>query len=479
MRISIKYALNNFSGLSNVAKASMIFIFVNILQKGLAFLTSPIYTRLLTTDEFGQVSIWFAWHSMIGVLAMFCLSSGVFNNGMLDYPGERDQYSYSMLIFSNVITVIVAIIMAVIIIVFGNVFKMDILLLILMFAVFLTQPAYNFWMARQRYEYKYKKVAVITIASAVISPVVAIICIYLFNDNKVYSRLLGGEIILIAIYTLFYIYLALKAKLKVYTRYWKIAFLFNLPLIPHYFSSYILNHSDRLMIAYLVGDTYAAFYSLAYSISAVLSTIWLAINSALIPFTYEKCRENDYKSINDVTLPMLLVFAAISFVVILIAPELILILATKAYAESVKVVPPIVGGVFIAALYYIFANIVYYYRKPKYVMVASIVSAIVNIILNYIYIPIYGYVAAGYTTIFCYALQALLDYFVMKKVVGQSVYNIKLLCAILFPVVLFSLISAYLYDFLIARYAILLVAVVIIIIFRKKILSYFKLLKNI
>jgi O-antigen/teichoic acid export membrane protein len=335
MRISIKYALNNFSGLSNVAKASMIFIFVNILQKGLAFLTSPIYTRLLTTDEFGQVSIWFAWHSMIGVLAMFCLSSGVFNNGMLDYPGERDQYSYSMLIFSNVITVIVAIIMAVIIIVFGNVFKMDILLLILMFAVFLTQPAYNFWMARQRYEYKYKKVAVITIASAVISPVVAIICIYLFNDNKVYSRLLGGEIILIAIYTLFYIYLALKAKLKVYTRYWKIAFLFNLPLIPHYFSSYILNHSDRLMIAYLVGDTYAAFYSLAYSISAVLSTIWLAINSALIPFTYEKCRENDYKSINDVTLPMLLVFAAISFVVILIAPELILILATKAYAESV------------------------------------------------------------------------------------------------------------------------------------------------
>jgi UDP-glucose 6-dehydrogenase len=57
----------------------------------------------------------------------------------------------------------------------------------------------------------------------------------------------------------------------------------NLPLIPHYLSNYILNQSDRVMIGRMVGNSQAAYYSVAYTISTVMVLITNAINSSLTP----------------------------------------------------------------------------------------------------------------------------------------------------------------------------------------------------
>ena len=58
-------------------------------------------------------------------------------------------------------------------------------------------------------------------------------------------------------------------------------------------------------------------------------------------------------------------------------------------------------------------------------MYASISSGILNVFLNYIFISKFGYIAAGYTTLVCYALQALMDYVVSYKIIGQNIYDMK------------------------------------------------------
>ena len=228
-------------------KASVAFFTASVVTMGISYITTPLFTRLLTADEYGQVSIFFTWVSIFGILAMFNLSAGVFNNGMLDYPDKRDEYSFSMLILSNIITLGFFCILIVTYPLIKSWIGLDFPLILLMGGLFLFQPAYNFWISRQRYELKYKLTFMWSVISAILSPIVAIICILFSSDNRLYARIFGAEIPLILIYIGFYLYLTIKGDFKVQTKYWKGALLFNLPLLPHYLSMYILGGSDKLM----------------------------------------------------------------------------------------------------------------------------------------------------------------------------------------------------------------------------------------
>ncbi len=464
--------------MSAPSKASIVFLLVSMFQKGLAYITTPIYTNLLTTDEYGRVAVFLTWFQLIGIVAMFSLQAGVFNNGMLEYKDKRDDYMLSMLVLSNLITAGVGVILIVGFPFWNRYLRLDMPLLLLMLLLFLTQPAMNFWQSRQRFSYKYKALAIATISSCVASPAVAVICILLFPGNRLYARLFGAELALVAFYLFFYVQTFVRGRGKVNLSYWKFALTFNLPLIPHYLSQYLLSSSDKLMISYLVGDTQTAFYNVAYSVAAVATIVWGAINTSLLPFTYENCQAKKYKRIADVTIPLMLVFAAACMTVIVFAPELIAIMAPPEYQIAIYVVPPVVGGVFFQCMYYIFANPVYYFKKPKYVMYASLIAAIVNVILNYIFIPKFGFTAAGYTTIASYMLQAFIDYLAMKKVMGFSIYNTKLLLGLSAAVIAVSLVSTLTYRFILIRYGLFLAMLAVIYVNRSRLTETFKTIKK-
>ena len=93
--------------LSAPAKASFVLMLTQLIQKGLAVITTPIFTRLLTTAEYGQVSVFFSWYEILVIFSGFCLSKGVFNNGMLDYKDDRDCFSLSLYSLSLLISLVV------------------------------------------------------------------------------------------------------------------------------------------------------------------------------------------------------------------------------------------------------------------------------------------------------------------------------------------------------------------------------------
>jgi O-antigen/teichoic acid export membrane protein len=163
--------------MSAPSKASIVFLMVSMIQKGLAYITTPIYTNLLTTDEYGKVAVFLTWFQLIGIVAMFSLQAGVFNNGMLEYKDKRDEYMLSMLALSNLITAVSGIVLIVGFKFWNRFMRLDMPLIILMLLLFLTQPAMNFWQSRQRFSYKYKALAIATVSSCIVSPVAAVICI--------------------------------------------------------------------------------------------------------------------------------------------------------------------------------------------------------------------------------------------------------------------------------------------------------------
>lgn len=470
--------LKQFKQMPAGAKASIAFFFASIVTSGIAYIVTPIYTRILSPEVYGQTAVFLTWVQIFGIVAMFCLSYGVFNNGMIDYSDKRDEYSFSMLILSNTITAVFTLIILSLYPTIKDWLGIDFALLVLICVLFVFQPAYNFWTARQRYELRYKYTVIWTIVSALASPIVAIICILIWKDTQLYARLFGAEVTLIVIYIGFYVYLGMKSKWKVETKYWKAALLFNLPLIPHYLSTYLLGNSNKLLISNIVGDEAVAYYSVAHSVASLTTIVWNAINASLIPYTYEKCKDKDYKAISRITNPIMTLFALICVMATMFAPEIVAIMSTGNYLEAIYVIPPIMGGVFFQVQYYIYANIVYYHKKPKYVMFASVTSVTLNLILGYFLISRFGYISAGYSTLICYLIQAIFDYFAMRRVVKEKVYDMKYIGLLSLFVVAVALVSNQFYDLMFVRYGIVFILILFAVIFRKKLIGIFKQMKS-
>ena len=148
--------------------------------------------------------------------------------------------------------------------------------------------------------------------------------------------------------------------------------------------------------------------------------------------------------------------------IMLLSPEIIRFLAPSSYGEGMYIIPVIVGGVFYMSIFSIFSNIIYYEKKPKYVMGAGVAAAVANFILNLIFIPLCGYFAAGYTTLASYLLQVVWSYIAVKKVTGESVYDMKILGVIGLIVLIMSIGSPLLYSYTWIRWGLLIVILAVI-----------------
>ena len=215
----------------------------------------------------------------------------------------------------------------------------------------------------------------------------------------------------------------------------------------------------------------------------IMNIVTQSINSSFVPWTYRKLKDNDTAPLKKYSTMLLLAVASISLLPVLVAPELMWIIAPPEYAEGVWIIPPLSTSVFFIFLYNLFANVEFYFEKTKFVMVASVMGAVANVGLNLLLMPRFGYLAAGYVTMLCYMLFAFAHYMFMKKVSKEklgvkSVYNDKFIILITVIYLICTALAMCLYNFVIVRYAILLIAFIIILIKREKIISLVKSIKN-
>ena len=77
-------------------KASVSYTVCNILQKSLSFITLPLFTRLLTTEQYGQYSVYTSWSSILTIFITLYLSSGSFFKAMVKFEDSRNQYLASV-----------------------------------------------------------------------------------------------------------------------------------------------------------------------------------------------------------------------------------------------------------------------------------------------------------------------------------------------------------------------------------------------
>ena len=470
--------LDKYRSLPKQVKASAWFLICSFLQRGISVLTTPVFTRLLSTAEYGGYNVFNSWLGIVSIFVSLNLSGGVFGQGLVKFDKERTVFASSL----QGLTVTLVFTWTVVYLIFrnfwNNLFSMTTLQMLAMLLMIWTSAVFGFWAAEQRVKLSYAKLVVVTLIMSVAKPVIGIIFVVNAND-KVTARVLGIALVELIGYCGLFVSQMKRGKKFFSAHFWKYAVLFNLPLIPHYLSQTVLGSADRIMIESMVGESEAGIYSLAYSISMVMILFNTALGYTIGPWVYQKIKDKKEKSIEPIAYTSLVMIACVNIMLIALAPEIITLFAPPSYHAAIWVIPPVAMSVYFIFAYDLFSQIEFYFEKTKLIMIASVIAALINIVLNYIFIPHYGYVAGGYTTLFCYIVYAICHYVFMRKICndcidGVQIYSGKKLLFLTTVFLAVGFVFMLTYNYLIWRYVLMLGLCLMTFIKRKIILKNLK-----
>ncbi len=391
----------------------------NFLTRSVGLITTPIFTRLLTHEEFGLFNNFTSWVSILTILVTLNLES-TFISAKYDYKDDFDGYASSVLLLSSISCFFAGVVLNAFYTTFQSALGMSRVYVNAMLAYLLFLPAVNLFQAKERYSYRYKtSVAlslVITIGSALLSVILVTQLV-----NKLDGRVYGYIVPTILIGAILYAIIIRKGK-KVRISYWKYAIKICLPYIPHLLSMSVLNSVDRIMINNICGAEDNALYSLAYNCGSVISILIVSLNTAFAPWLGDKLHSKQYSEINAFAKKYITFFFILAVGMMIFSPEILLVLGGRSYLDAVYVMPPIACGCIYQFLYCMFVNVEQFSKKTVGMAIASTTAALLNYGLNLVFIPVYGYVAAAYTTLAGFLWLLLAHMFIVYRYGLKMVY---------------------------------------------------------
>ena len=170
-------------------KSSFWYTVSNFLTRAMAFITIPIFTRLMTKGEYGDFSVFAGWQSILLVICSVELYSTI-NRARFDYEGKRlDSYISSCLLLGTVITSIFVVAYMVFPSFFDKLFLLDRKYIYIMFAYLYTQPAFQMFQAKQRIEYRYKLSAALSFIMIIVATSFSVGLVSSFNQDRLLGRI--------------------------------------------------------------------------------------------------------------------------------------------------------------------------------------------------------------------------------------------------------------------------------------------------
>ena len=478
----ISKMLNKWRAIPLTVKVSSAYAICSILQRCLSFFTLPLFTRLLTTEQYGEYTVYQSWSNIITIFVTLNLAYGSFSTAMVKFEKHRSEYVSAIQGICIMLTALFLAIYLPFSDFFNEFFDMPTFLMVVMLLEILFTCSLHLWMAKNRFEYKYKSVVLVTLINAIAAPSTAFILVNL-TEQKGTARILGYAFTYIAIGFFFFVYNIFKGK-KIYNKeFWSYALKFNIPLLVYYLSQVVFNQSDRIMINHYCGTDAAAMYGVAFNLAMILTFVLNSINGSYVPWFYGKLKEGKAKENQGVACGIAVLLGILLLAVIWYAPEIILIMAGAKYNEAIPVVAPVAMSILLLFYSQLFINMEFYYEEKKRLVLASIASAIVNIALNAWVIPNISFVAAGYSTFVSYILFAFCNYLAVRNLINSKhavsdAYNIPALLGIFVAFVASSALGMLLYDYLMIRIVITLAVLAVLFIFRNKLLSVLKTIKK-
>jgi O-antigen/teichoic acid export membrane protein len=195
---------------------------------------------------------------------------------------------------------------------------------------------------------------------------------------------------------------------------------FGLPTIPGGLSFWIVESSDRYLIAILLSTVFVGYYSPGYTLGNVILMFLapiLLILPSILPKYYDSNEMEVVRTFLEYSLKYFLLAAIPTvFALSLLSKPLLTILTTPEIALNSYLVTPFVAlSALIAGIYGIIANVIVLKKKTKVIGIIWILAAVLNFSLNIILIPIFGILSAAAVTLASYSFSLVCTVLYLNK----------------------------------------------------------------
>ncbi|SEF51549.1 lipopolysaccharide biosynthesis protein [Flavobacterium urumqiense] len=446
----------------NLFKQTAIYGLATVLPRMLSFLLVRLYTGILPTAEYGEVSILLSWMVFFNVILSYGMETAFFRF----YNSEKDK--------QNVIaTTTISIFWSSIFFLFGAlIFRNSLAAWANVDVQYIT---YSIWIlaldalvivpfSKLRANQRPIMYAVIKIGNVMVNLILNIFFLLFlpklaashpnsFIDNLYIEHYEIGYIfvanLLASLLTLIVLspnYFHLNRKFD--KELWKKMMKYGLPILVAGIAFAVNEHFDKILLGYLLPENIAksevGAYSACYKLGLFMVLFATAFRLGIEPFFFSHSgNENAPKTYAVITKYFVIMGSLILLSVIVFADVLkFLLLDNKAYWEAMKVVPLIILANFFLGIY---NNLSVWYKltdKTKIGAYISIVGAILTLVLNYVLIPKYSYYGSAIATIAAYGSMMIISYILGNKYYPIP-YDMEKIGAYLGLSILFSAISFY------------------------------------
>lgn len=407
----------------NLAKAALWYTIGNIFVKGVSFFVLPVFTNLMSTEDYGIFSIYGSYVTIFDVIILLGLSSTVrmakFNKELIfeNYMGTISLIPVALTIatmfFFNIFFM------------FGvkEIFSMSQTLWNFLFITAACGAVSGIISARLVIDAEYKKYMYFSVLNVVSNLGISIfLCYTIFRNENVYMARVWG-MLLSSFTSCIYIYKVSHTKIVFEKKCFNQAILWGGPLLFHTLATVILTQSDRIIIKEIEGYSNAGIYSIAVSLISVPLILYASFESAIAPWLFEKLEKRDYKSICMFNNKYIIFFAIIIAEFMLLCPEVIHIFTNYNYWDSVYCLVPLSICVFCEMIYSLPANVEYFYKKTIYITTGTLITTFINIVLDIVFVLKWGFIGAAYATTISKLILFLFHWYFSKQINKNSIFS--------------------------------------------------------
>ncbi|MDN3450103.1 oligosaccharide flippase family protein [Planococcus sp. APC 3906] len=416
--------LRSFGKNNYFISASLLYVLGTVLLQGISFLTTPIFTRIMDTSDYGITAVFATWVTFIAVFISFQVSSSIASARIHMKEEEFTNYLRNITLLT--------VVSGTLIMSGGLLFASSLAGLLsikekliphLMLQSYGTSLStlYGMYLIHT----KQPKTKIIFAGIVSISLVMlGLLLVFSMNDDRYLGRIWAGSIVnLFIIAFVLYTFLYNKKNAKFKLADWSFCLKLSWPLIIHLVATTIIGQSSRLFIVKFIGETEAAIFTVAFSIGIIGMLIADAFNNAWSPWYLDNTKNGQKQQVNEYAKRYSMVISSGFVMIMLLTPELLRFMAPEPYWNGKYSVLLIAIGVFFQFLYRFPLGYEQFNKNMKWVAFCTIVAAVLNLGLNYLLVPLMGIEGAAIAILLSYIVLFLLHEFVARVIIGG--YNIR------------------------------------------------------
>ncbi len=393
-----------------------------VFLNGINFFTIPVFTRLLGAENFGIVSVYIAWVQIITVI-IGLQTTGTISIAKVHLPEDEQQKYRSSVLSLSFFSMIV---FSLIVLVFAGPVSdlLDLKNTIILIMVLQSFGTYVIMFASAGFTYDKEayKTFLLSVTAALATIVLSLVLMLRSDsfDGRADARILGMAIPNIIIGFIMFAIIMVRGKKTFSKKYWKFCLPLSMPLIFHGLSQIILSQADKIMLQKFTTGEIVGIYSFVITFTHLLNVIWLAFNNTWVPFYFDDMKKGNVENIKKRTKNYVFLFTVIVCGFMLMAPEVAKLFTTSAFWGGINLIPIFSVCMYMVFLYSFPVNFQFFHNRSLNIAIGTCLSAVLNIVLNFILIPRFGMYGAAIATLIAYISLFAFHQFIARYVVGRA-----------------------------------------------------------